>query len=171
MPFHIFSGLQSTQIWSINYALHFVSIKIHKRCLYWSVFSTDINRKIILNILLLFKLFCWEVNYMSRIGKFYNIFLACSETDAWCIFEGFQYCHLGKVEFQLFSIFKLFLIWCVNYWSHFLATFCRSVWVESLISEMSRSLSITLCLRPFSIAIYEKFDSCSLYFFRIFSYL
>ena len=30
------------QIWSINYLLHFASVKIHKHCLYWKVFRTNI---------------------------------------------------------------------------------------------------------------------------------
>ena len=51
------SGLYSTEIWSINYALYFGSVKVFKNYLYWSVFSTEINRKIIFNCLLLFKLF------------------------------------------------------------------------------------------------------------------
>ena len=51
-----FCGLQFVQIWSINYVLRFGSVKIHKHCLYWSVNSTNINRKIVFNCLLLFKL-------------------------------------------------------------------------------------------------------------------
>ena len=42
---------------SVNYVLHFGSVKMHKHCLYWNVFSTDINGKIIFNCLLLFKPF------------------------------------------------------------------------------------------------------------------
>ena len=33
------------KIWSKNYLLHFGSVKIHKHCLYWKVFNTDIYRK------------------------------------------------------------------------------------------------------------------------------
>ena len=43
--------------WSINYVLHFGGVEIHKYCLYWSVFSTDINGNIIFNCLLLFEPF------------------------------------------------------------------------------------------------------------------
>ena len=54
----------------------------------------------------------WSVNYMSRVSKFHNFFLTCSETEARCIFEGFYYCHLWKVQFQLsrtfFSFFSSF---------------------------------------------------------------
>ena len=39
--FRLFSGLRIVQILSINYPLRFVSVKIQKICLYWSVFSTD----------------------------------------------------------------------------------------------------------------------------------
>ena len=45
------------QIWSMHFALQFGGAKIHKSCLYWSVFNTDICRKIIFNRMLLFKLF------------------------------------------------------------------------------------------------------------------
>ena len=55
--FSNFFGLQIVQIWSINYALHFGSAKIHKHCLYSNVFSTGIYTKIIFNCLLLFKIF------------------------------------------------------------------------------------------------------------------
>ena len=55
--FRLFSSLQIVKVWSINYALHFGSVRIHKHCLYWSAFSTDINTKIVFNCLLLFKLF------------------------------------------------------------------------------------------------------------------
>ena len=51
------SGLWIVNIWSLNYALHFGSVNIDLNYLYWSVFSTDINRNIIFDYLLLFKLF------------------------------------------------------------------------------------------------------------------
>ena len=38
------------QRWYINYSLHFGSVKIHKHCLYWKVFSTEILRKIFLTV-------------------------------------------------------------------------------------------------------------------------
>ena len=70
--------------------------------------------------------YCWSVNYMSRVSKFHSFFLTCSETEA--IFEGFQYCHLWKVQFQLFSTFFRFFssglqIAQVTFLDHF----CRSV--------------------------------------------
>ena len=49
----LFSGLQILEIWFVYYVLHFGSVKIHKHCLYWSVFSTDLNGKIIFNCFLL----------------------------------------------------------------------------------------------------------------------
>ena len=96
------------KIWSVNYALHFGSVKIHKHCLYWSVFSADINGNIILNCLLLLKIFLLVSNYMNQVSKFYNFFLTWSETKARCIFEGFYYCHLWKVQYQLSSNFLAF---------------------------------------------------------------
>ena len=53
--FRLISGLLI--VWFIKYALSFESAKIHKHCLHWSVFSADINRKIIFNCFPLFKLF------------------------------------------------------------------------------------------------------------------
>ena len=51
--FRLFSGLLIVQICSINYALHLESVKIHKNCLYWSVFGTDVNRDVVFNCFLL----------------------------------------------------------------------------------------------------------------------
>ena len=146
------------KIWSINYELHFGSVKLHKHCLYCNAFSTDINITIIFNWFLLFKLFLLVSNW-------------CTETKARCIFNGFYYCHLQEVQFQISSTFLAFFIWSLNCSSHFLVTFCYSVivWVESLTLEMFRSLSISLYLRHFSTAIYGKFDFSWLYLFRLFS--
>ena len=55
--FRLFCGLYIVQIWSINYALHFGSVRRHKHCLYCNIFSTNIYRKLIFNYLLLFKVF------------------------------------------------------------------------------------------------------------------
>ena len=51
-----FWSVNCKKIRSINYALRFGIVKIHEDYLCWSVFSTDINRKIIFNRLPLFKL-------------------------------------------------------------------------------------------------------------------
>ena len=45
---------------------------------------------------------------MNQVSKFYNFFLTWSETKARCIFEGFYYCHLWKVQYQLSSNFLAF---------------------------------------------------------------
>ena len=58
-------------------------------CLYWSVFSTEINRKIIFNCLLLLKqvlLVSWLCELSQGIPEF---FLLCSETKARFTIEGF----------------------------------------------------------------------------------
>ena len=57
--------------------------------------------------------FCWILltfllNYRSRVSIFHNFFLTCSETEAICIFESFEYCHLWKVQLQLSSAFLAF---------------------------------------------------------------
>ena len=77
-----FSGLKIVKILSVNYVLHFESVKIYKHCLCWNVFSTDIYGKIVFNYLLLFKPFL-------LVSKLWELSLTCSETEARCIFEGF----------------------------------------------------------------------------------
>ena len=82
-------------IWSVNYAnlvyelLHFENVKIHKHCLYWKVFSTYIE-KFISTVCCFFSYICWSANYMSWVSKFNIFFLACTETEARFIFEGFN---------------------------------------------------------------------------------
>ena len=111
-------------MWSINYALHFGSVKIQKHCLYWSAFSTDIYKKIIFSTVCYFlSYFGWSLNCMSQVSKFHKFFLTCLETEARFIFEGFLYCHLWKVHFQLSSTFLAFFIWSVNWSSHFFSHF------------------------------------------------
>ena len=52
-------------MWSINYSLHFGSVKIHKICLYWKVFSTEICKKFFFATVYCFSsYFYWAVNYM-----------------------------------------------------------------------------------------------------------
>ena len=114
--------------------------------------------------------FCWSVNYMSQVSKFHNFFLACSGTEARCIFEGFEYCHLWKVQFQLSStIFSFFFIWSVNYSSHFFSPFLLVSKLYELSLWFHRCPDMSLYLRAFSIAIYQKFDLYYLYLFRLFS--
>ena len=55
--FYLYCLYHLKLFWSVNYVLHFGSVKIHRRCLYWNVFSIDINGNIIFNCLLLFKPF------------------------------------------------------------------------------------------------------------------
>ena len=120
----LFSGLQIVKIWSISYALHFERVKIHKHCLYWSVFSNDINRKISFNCLLLYKLLLLSVSYMSQVIKLHIFVLTSSETEARFIFESYQNCHFGKVQSQLSStFFQLSFVWSVKCSSHFLIRF------------------------------------------------
>ena len=113
------------KIWSGNYVLHFGSIKIQKKiCLHWNAFSTDTNRKIISNCLLLSSYFCWLVNCMIWVSKFHNLFLTRSETEARFIFEGFYYCDLWIYDqsfIQLSSTLLAIFIWSVNCSSLFLA--------------------------------------------------
>ena len=132
------------KIWSINYSLRFGSVKIHKHCLYWKLFITDIYSKIFFSSLLFFSYICWSVNCMSWMSKFHNFFLTCTETEARFIFEGFKCCPLWEFHFH----FLTFFIWSVNcsrdFFSHFVGQYIVWVkfWVIWHILEMSRSLSI-----------------------------
>ena len=89
-PLATFLNFCFMQIWSVNYSLHFENVQIHKHCLYWKVFSTDIYRKSYFNSLLLFSYICWSVNCMNWVSKFNNFFLTCMETEARFMFEGFN---------------------------------------------------------------------------------
>ena len=101
--FHLYCLYHLRFFWSVNYVLHFASVKVHKHCLYWNVCSTDINGKLFSTVCYFLSHFCWSVNYVSWVSKVHNFLLTCSETEARCIFKGFQYCHLWKVQFQLSS--------------------------------------------------------------------
>ena len=70
---------------------------------------------------------------------------------------------LSFMESSVPTLWYVFSFW---YFFHFVHQFLLArflVWVESLISEMSRSLSTNLYLRPISIAIYGKFNSYCLH--------
>ena len=146
----ILSGLQIVQIWSVNYALHSGSVKIHKNCLYWSVFSTDMYRKIIFNCLILLSYFCWSVKYMSRPSKFPQIFYDIQKAEEKYIFKDFYYWHLWKVQFQLSNSFLGFFMWSVNWSSHVFSHFLLII----------KLLELSLWL--------QKFDFYCLYLFRFF---
>ena len=107
--FRYFSGLYTVRIWFINYTLHFGCVKIHKHCLYWCAFSTDINRKMVFIGLLLFKLFLLVSKLYELVSKLCVFFLTCSETESRCISDCFQYRYIQEVQFQLCSNVLLFL--------------------------------------------------------------
>ena len=107
--FVLFIPLQ-TFFWSLDYInlVYKLCIKFWKchdtqTFLYWSVFSIDIIERLFSTFCQFLNFFFWSVNYMSRVNKFYNFFLTFSETEAKCIFKGFWYFHLWKVQFQLSS--------------------------------------------------------------------
>ena len=63
--------------------------------------------------------FCWSVICMNLVSKFHNLFPTYPQTDVMFIFDGFQYCHLWKVQFQLSITFFTFFVWFINCSSHF----------------------------------------------------
>ena len=139
------------QIGPINYSLHFGSVKIHKNCLYWTVFSTDIYRKIFFNCLLcFFSYICWSVNCMSWVSKFDYVFLTCSETEARFIFEGLRLTVFSFMEssFPICPYFFNFFHLVYKLFKGLFQPLCRSVifmswvWIMQHISEMTRSVGI-----------------------------
>ena len=121
---------------SVNYVSHFGSVKIHKLCLYWSVFSPDINGKIISTVRYFLSHFCCSANYRSRVSKFHNVFLTCSETEARSILKDFSIAIYGKFNCN-FSVLSwaFFHLVCKLFKSIFLVPFCWSV------NCMSRALN------------------------------
>ena len=95
--FRLFFGLWIVQIWSINYAWRFGSVKIHNHCLYWRAFVLTWAEILFSTVCYFYSYYWWSVNYTSRVIKFHNFFLTCSETEAKGIFEDFFYCHLWIV--------------------------------------------------------------------------
>ena len=161
--------------WSVNYAnlvyklLHFENVKIHKHCLYWRVFSTDIYRKMYFNNLLLFSYICWPVNCMCWVSKCNNFFLTCMETEARFIFDGFNIVLYGKFISDSLILFLFLFIWSVNCWRDFFSHFVISklyelkLWIIEHTSEISCNVSINLYWRPCGIAIHGKFYLYCLY--------
>ena len=80
---------------SVNYTSHFGSVKVHRRCLYWNVFSTDINRKFIFNFL----------NYFYKSVNSTVFFWHAQKMRQGVTFEDFWHCHLLIVQFQFSSTF------------------------------------------------------------------
>ena len=80
------------------------------------------------------KLYLLVSKLYELVRKFHNFFLTSSETEAWFIFEGFMYCLLWKVYFQLSGTFFAFFIWSVNCSRDFFSQFVRHwiIWVEYL---------------------------------------
>ena len=118
------------QISSINYSWQFESVKIHKHCLYWKVFSADIYRNIFSTVCCFFSYICYSVNCMSWVSKFNNFFLTFTETEARFILEGFKYCPLWKLHSHFRSpilFFAFFFILSVNCPRDFFSHFCQSV--------------------------------------------
>ena len=98
--------------------------------------------------------FCWSLSCVKRVSKIDNFFLTCSETEPRCIFEGFQFCHLWKVQFQLSStFFSFFFIWSVNCLGHFFSPFL-------LVSKL---YELNLRFQKFKHEfIFERFQYCYL---------
>ena len=162
------------QILSIIYSLHFENVKIHKHCLYWKVFSTDIYRKIYFNSLLLFSYICWSVNCMSWVRKFNNFIL-----HVWKLMQDL-YLRALILSFMesLFLTLQYFFCFFHLVYKFFKGLFqllCQSancmlsLWIIEHTSEMSSNVSINLDLRLCSIAIYGKFYFYCLYHLRLFS--
>ena len=136
---------------------YILEVPRHKHCLYWNLFSTDINGKIIFNCLLLFKPFLLVSKLCESVVSVNStIFFWHAETEPICIFKRFRYCNLWKFQFQLFFS---------NCSSHILVPFCWSVNCTSWTFD----LNMNIYLRALSVAILQKFDLYYLCQFRFFS--
>ena len=94
--------------------LHFGSVKIHKYCYLGRLFVLTYIERLFSTVCCFFSYISWSVNCKSWVSKFHHFFLGCLETKARFIFQGFKYCPLSKVHFQLCSTFLAFFIWSVN---------------------------------------------------------
>ena len=101
-------------VWKLCKSLHFRSVKIHKHCLYWKAFCTNIYRKAFFNSLLFFQLYFLASKLQELSQEIPPFFLGCLETNARFIFESFKYCPLWKVLFQCCSTLLAFFIWSLN---------------------------------------------------------
>ena len=72
--FRLFFGLWIVQIWSINYAWRFGSVKIHNHCLYWCAFVLTWAEILFSTVCYFYSYYWWSVNYTSRVIKFHNFF-------------------------------------------------------------------------------------------------
>ena len=165
------------QIWSLNY--HILEKPRNLNIVY-------IGRYLVLTyiercfspVCCHFSYICWSANCLSWVGKFQNFFLTWMETERRIIFEGFNYCPLWKLNFQLSDTFLAFFVWALNCSRHFLVAltvnklYKLNLWIIEHMPEMSRSVSINLYSRPWSIAIYGKYYllSICLYLFRHFRF-
>ena len=117
-------------------SLHFGSLKIHRSCLCWKVFSTYIYRNIFFSGLLLFSYISWPVNCKSWGSKFHHFYLTCLETKVRFVFESLRYCPSWKVQFQLSSTFLAFFrlvgqFFKILFWLFFQSVNCMSSVLES----------------------------------------
>ena len=117
------SGLWIIKIRSINYSLHFESVEIHKHCLYWKAFNTNIYKKIFSTFWCFFSYICWSVNCICWVSKFNNFFSDLHRNWGKIYIWGLWYCLLWKIHLQLTNILFAFFIWSVNctgdFFSHF----------------------------------------------------
>ena len=121
------------QIWSIKYSSYFRSVNIHKHCLYWKVFSTDIYRKIIFNCCCFFSFRCWSVNCMSWLTKFQNFFSDLLWNRGKIYIWGLEVLSFMESSVLTFQYFCTFFTWSENcsrdLFSHFVGQ--QIEWVES----------------------------------------
>ena len=112
--FRLFSSLQIVQIWSK--IMHYIlEVSKYTNIIYIRVYLVlPYIERLFSSVCYFLSYFCWLVKCMSRVNKFHNFFLSYLEAGARSIFEGFSYCHLWKVQFQVSSTFLAFCIGSVN---------------------------------------------------------
>ena len=128
-------------VWPVNYAnlvyklLHFENVKIHKHCLYWKVFGTNIYGRFISTICCFFSYIYWSVNCMSWVSKFKKIFLTCTESEARFIFEGFNIFLYGKFVSDSPILFLFFFYLVCKLFKGLFQSLCQSVNCMSWVFE------------------------------------
>ena len=121
------------QIWSISYYIlkmpRYTNIVYIRRYLVLTYIERFVS-----TIYCFFSYICWSVNCMSWVSKSNNFFLACTETEAEFIFEGFNIVLYAKLISDPMIHF-LFLYMVCKLFKALSQSLCQSVNFMSWVFE------------------------------------
>ena len=124
--FYLYCLYHPRLFWSVNIenlvCKLCISVKMHKHCLYWNIFSTDINGKIIFNCLLLFKPFLL-VSKLYESVNFTSFFRHAQKLRQGEYLIDFSIVSYGKFNSSFPVLFLAFFIWSLNCSSYFFSSF------------------------------------------------